>query len=174
MQYFERARLEWHPELPSAQRVGLGTLGVQLAAGQSFQRLPSLPSTSSRLYFPETGHTISNGFLSYWKTKGGLPAFGFPLSEEMGEDGLTVQYFERARFEYHKELEGTPYAVQLAPVGYQALKAAHFNISMGSLVNILPPRLCRGAHGCCRGGGARGRDGHGGVRGTHPLLQSRP
>jgi murein DD-endopeptidase MepM/ murein hydrolase activator NlpD len=144
VQYFERARLEAHPELPASQRVQLGVLAPALLQGRSFDRLPALPSTASRLYFPETGHTISNGFLYYWKTNGGIAQFGFPLSEEMGEKGLTVQYFERARFEYYPGLEGTGYAVQLSPIGYYALNEAGYTTPAGTLVRINPPRLAEG------------------------------
>lgn len=104
VQYFEHARLELHPDLPASKRVQMGVLAPALLQGRTFDRLPSLPSTPTRLYFPETGHTVSNGFLHYWKTNGGIAQFGFPLSEEMGENGLTVQYFERARFEYYPGL----------------------------------------------------------------------
>ncbi len=34
-----------------------------------------------------------------------------------------VQYFERARFELHPELAGTPYEVQLGHLGVAALEA---------------------------------------------------
>ena len=144
VQYFERARFEYHPELPVGQRVQLGLLGTEALRGRTFDRLPPLQSTPTRLYFPETGHTISQGFLNYWKSRGGVRIFGLPLSEEMSEDGLTVQYFERARFEYHTGLEGTAYAVQLSPVGYYALKASNFNLPMGALVRFNPPKLAEG------------------------------
>ncbi len=142
VQYFERGRLEYHPE--SAQRIQLGLLASAMLKGRTFGPLPTLADTKTRLYFPQTGHTISNGFLNYWKANGGLTTFGYPLSEEMGEDGLTVQYFERARFEYHQDLEGTPYAVQLSPVGYTALYAERFNIPMGTLVQLDPPSVAEG------------------------------
>lgn len=144
VQYFERARLEYHPEMPAGQQVGLGLVGSEMAGGRTWERLPSLPSLKTRLYFPETGHTISNGFLTFWKANGGLTSFGFPISEETGENGLTVQYFERARFEYYKNLEGTGYAVQLSPAGYYALKASGLNIPMGTLVRFQPPRAAEG------------------------------
>jgi hypothetical protein len=75
--------------------VGLMPGGVQ---GQSGSRT-----------FPETGKTVSGGFLRYWNEHGGLTQQGFPISEEMREvsetDGktYTVQYFERAVFEAHPE-----------------------------------------------------------------------
>ena len=73
----------------------------------------------SALYFPETGHGLSGRFLTFWKNDGGLPVFGYPLTDEMSENGRTVQYFERQRFEFHPELEGTPYVVELGLTGLE-------------------------------------------------------
>jgi len=59
--------------------------------------------------FTETGKMVKGKFLHYWLLNGGLPQQGFPISEEMEEvsetDGkaYSVQYFERAVFEYHPE-----------------------------------------------------------------------
>ncbi|HET9495733.1 MAG TPA: glycosyl hydrolase family 18 protein [Chloroflexia bacterium] len=83
-------------------------------------------STAEKLYFPETGHTLSGSFLKYWKANGGLPVFGFPLTEEHKEvsptDGktYTVQYFERNRFEYHPE-NAQPNDVLLGLLGVQSV-----------------------------------------------------
>lgn len=144
VQYFERVRMEWRPELPEGHRVQLGGLASDVLKGRTFDRLPPAQSTGSRIYFPQTGHTLANGFLNYWKANGGLGMFGYPLSEELGEDGIAVQYFERARFEYYKGLEGTPYAVQLSPVGYMSLRATGFNVPMGTWAGFNPPRLAEG------------------------------
>ena len=62
-----------------------------------------------QIYFPQTGHTLGGGFRSYWEQYGGLFVYGYPITDEIAEksriDGkdYTVQYFERARFEYHPE-----------------------------------------------------------------------
>jgi murein DD-endopeptidase MepM/ murein hydrolase activator NlpD len=106
--------------------------------------VPAVPSSDNSVYFAQTGHTLSNGFLNYWQSNGGLQVFGYPLSEEMVEDGVTVQYFERARFEYYSGLEGTPYAVQLSPMGYLALRAQGFNLPMGTLATFNPPVVAEG------------------------------
>jgi photosystem II stability/assembly factor-like uncharacterized protein len=74
-------------------------------------------SGPQHVYFSETGHTLSNGFLVYWQTFGGLAAFGYPLTEEFQEQGLTVQYFERARFEWHPGAAPERYDVLLGLVG---------------------------------------------------------
>ncbi|MDQ5853687.1 MAG: hypothetical protein M3380_16795, partial [Chloroflexota bacterium] len=49
--------------------------------------------------FPETGHSIRGAFRRFWEERGGIAAFGLPLTEALPVDGATVQYFERARFE---------------------------------------------------------------------------
>ncbi len=73
--------------------------------------------------FPETGKTVSGKFLDYWNTYGGLAQQAFPISEEMQEqsdtDGktYTVQYFQRAVFEYHPELKGNENEVLLSLLG---------------------------------------------------------
>jgi hypothetical protein len=82
-------------------------------------QLPLVPT----VYFSQTGHHLSNrtGFLDYWRANGQVRIFGYPITEEVIENGRVVQYFERARFEYHPELAGTPWQVQLGRVGHEAL-----------------------------------------------------
>jgi hypothetical protein len=135
VQYFERARFEHHPENPAPWDVLLGHLGRALSAPladkPAFAPVPApvVPPGDEHAYFPETGHTLDQGFLAYWRRNGGLPLFGYPLSEEFMEvsptDGrpYTVQYFERARFEWHPENVGTPYDVLLGHLGRQIAEA---------------------------------------------------
>ena len=91
------------------------------------RRIPPFASTDERVYVPETGHSIAFGFKHYWAERGGWEIFGLPLTEEFREvnqaDGkeYTVQYFERARFEYHPEHKGTPYETELGLLGAQAV-----------------------------------------------------
>src|SRR5262249_46307806 len=73
-------------------------------------------------FFPETGHSVRGRFLDYWNSHGGLAQQGYPISDEIQEvsptDGntYTVQYFERAVFEYHPEKQA-PYDVLLSLLG---------------------------------------------------------
>jgi len=82
-----------------------------------------VPSTADRYYFPDTQHTLSFGFKYFWDHSGGLPIFGYPLTEEFSETNsdtgkvYTVQYFERERYEYHPEFKGTPYETELGRLG---------------------------------------------------------
>jgi hypothetical protein len=70
---------------------------------------------------------ITGRFASYWRDGGGLAVFGLPLSpskkEQVGDQSYHVQYFERARFELHPELQ-RPYDVLLGRIGVDRL-AAH-------------------------------------------------
>jgi photosystem II stability/assembly factor-like uncharacterized protein len=73
-------------------------------------------------YFQETGHTVKGRFLEYWQQNGGLFQQGYPITGEMQEVSetngrtYTVQYFERAVFEYHPENQ-RPYDVLLSLLG---------------------------------------------------------
>lgn len=118
-QYFERAVFERNPDGEGEWAVLLQRLGAELTKQRSHtQPFRPLPETDAPNcdYFAETGHRVCNGFREYWEEYGGLPVFGFPLSEEFTENGRTVQYFERARFEFHPEL-GEGGAVQLGLLG---------------------------------------------------------
>jgi hypothetical protein len=125
VQYLERARIEHHPENSNTPyEVQLGLLGSIQTAGRQFAPAPAADAstTSSRLFFPETRHTLSGKFLEYWQRNGGLALFGYPLSEPFVEGGFTVQYFQRNRFELHPEDAGTPYEVQLGLLGRDMLE----------------------------------------------------
>ena len=127
VQYFERQRFEYHPDAPAEYRVLLGLLGVALVNGRTSGPFATVaspgPNTDSRVYFAQSGHTLSDKFLSYWNRYGGLAQFGYPLSEPFQEVSTTngktylVQYFERARFELHPENSGTFYEVLLGFLG---------------------------------------------------------
>lgn len=131
VQYLERARFEWHTENKGTQyevlagRLGADTAYARTAMGEKPFAQVAKPSDSSIRYFPETGHTLAAPLRAYWEDKGGLPVFGYPLSEAFQEksatDGKTylVQYFERNRLEYHPENKGTPNEVLLGLLGMQ-------------------------------------------------------
>lgn len=134
-QYFERAVFEHHEQNPEPYNVLLLRLGAHNTLERAIHEEPfqkrgpdQVPAAGSR-YFPETGHYVSHGFLAYWESHGGLQTFGYPLSEEFAEpsayDGVLrqVQYFERARMEWHPEHAGTSYEVELGHLGLEALDA---------------------------------------------------
>jgi hypothetical protein len=126
VQYFERAVFELHPENQPPYDVLLQLLGVFryrevycYSDGAPFQRANVAPDGEM---FPQTGKIIGGTFLEYWKKNGGLPQYGYPISDEFQERSplngktYTVQYFERAVFELHPENQ-PPYDVLLSQLG---------------------------------------------------------
>lgn len=103
VQYFTRARFEAWPENPPGHQVQLGLLGTLLGKVQPAIEAEVAPNDPVRRYFPETGHVVAFAFKEFWETKGGLAVFGYPTTEQLVEDGLIVQYFQRARMEWHPE-----------------------------------------------------------------------
>jgi N-acetylneuraminic acid mutarotase len=127
VQYFERVRMEYHPENQPPYDVLLGQFGRRVLRESENPSPPdTAPATpiAGQAYFTETGHNLGGGFLDYWQSNGGLAQFGFPLTEVVTESlmGRTyqVQYFERARMEYHPENQA-PYDIELGQFGRRIL-----------------------------------------------------
>jgi len=139
-QWFERHRLELHPENPVPYDVLLGRLGADRLAQLGRPWQPGGASDESgagdaercRL-FAETGHVVCDQFLEAWRRYGlsfpgvrgtsfeeSLALFGLPLTAATTEtiDGkeYLVQWFERARFELHPENQ-PPYNVLFGRLG---------------------------------------------------------
>jgi len=121
VQYFERARMEWHPQNPDPYKVQLGLLGY-LVHGPAD---PPVPDTTwgkpNQKYFPETGHIVKDEFLIFYNAHGGLTIFGYPITEEFISNGVTVQWFQRARMERHPSW---PERVRLGKLGQEWLDRA--------------------------------------------------
>lgn len=143
VQYFERIRLEYHPENKGTPyEVLMGLLGRSDAHDQGldgredFQPVAKpAPLPANCAYFAETGHTLCGEFYYYWLSHGldlgepgfglreSLALFGYPISEPFKDtySGMVVQYFERAKFEYHPENTGTAYEVLLGRLAVNGL-----------------------------------------------------
>lgn len=124
VQYFQRARFEYHPvHAGTPYEVQLTLLGIAIRSGEPpAARVGPIPTTETQQYFPETGHSVHYAFLKYFRENGGIYIFGYPITQEVVEDGKTVQYFQRARFEYHPQHAGTRYEVQLGLLGDAILR----------------------------------------------------
>lgn len=123
-QWFERGRLERHPELAGTpHEIMPGLVGVEYTQGVPFPNQQFLVSTPGVVYFQITNHSVRQQFYDFWVRNGGVDAFGYPISEEVQEllpttgKVHTVQYFERARFELHPENAGTDSEIQLGLIG---------------------------------------------------------
>ena len=100
-----------------------GTFGLLIqtisglgASPSSDVTAPSQPKDGC-VYFAQTQHNACAGFAAYWSKNGGLPVFGYPITEEFVQNGVTVQYFERARFEWRPGSSAANYDVVLGRVG---------------------------------------------------------
>ncbi len=145
-QVFERNRLEYHPELAPPYDILLGRLGEESLAARGRDWRAEPPGTRQQgCWFAEiTRHTVCNqepglGFLNYYRAHGlnlgdpgvsereSLALWGLPLTEpalETNAQGDTVltQWFERARFEYHRG-NPEPYRVLLGRLAAELVQA---------------------------------------------------
>jgi CHAT domain-containing protein/tetratricopeptide (TPR) repeat protein len=144
-QWFERNRLELHPENAPPYDVLLGRLGADRLTQQGYdwQAMPREEAQEGCRYFEQTGRNVCEPILTAWRANGleldgaaglseaeNLALFGLPLTGLMTEelqDGQTyqVQYFERARFELHPE-NAPPFNVLLGLLGNE-VSSAHAN-----------------------------------------------
>lgn len=100
VQYFERARLEYDPATPDD--ILIAALGAWALDGLDEPVLASVPATSPGRLF-ETGYIVQDQFLTFYEANKGELLFGQPLSGQLDEGELRVQYFENARLEWHPE-----------------------------------------------------------------------
>jgi Tol biopolymer transport system component len=140
-QWFERNRLELHPENAPPYDVLLGRLGADVleARGRNWFTFPKdgEPAADCRAF--DTGFNVCGEVLEAWRANGleldGMPGtteaeslalFGQPISplqiEAIDGQAYEVQWFERARFERHPE------------------NAPPFHVLFGLLGNVLRPR----------------------------------
>jgi hypothetical protein len=123
VQYFERARFEWHPDTST---VALGKIGQEVfttngkPGGTPLD--PPANLTPDKRYFPETKHVLAGSFKQFWDTQNGQALLGLPLSEEVAENGKTVQYFEFGRLEYNPAGTTLKDRVSIALLGTEMLR----------------------------------------------------
>ncbi len=152
VQYFERVRMEYHPDLQGTPyEVQFGLLGTELMMEQGLldkqgqpilaATLPEKPDAVSKnvVFFTETSHNLEGLFLDAWQRQGGLSLIGYPRSavfDVIGTDGtsIKVQYFERARMELHTAKDGRRFVLF-------GLLANQLLVQEGRLLQNYQPRL---------------------------------
>jgi hypothetical protein len=125
VQWFQRARLEYWPELAGEGYSVLGTLMGSKYVVQEKINFPTQQPFISQAqvrYFPETGHGLTYPFLEFWTRVDGMRILGYPISDQLQEtlsdnQVHTVQYFERGRLEFHPEYTDANQQVQLGLLG---------------------------------------------------------
>lgn len=132
VQFFQHARFEQHPEAAPAQRIQLSALGSLLyEPGQPANISNATPDC---LYFSSGKYSLCSAFLDFYQTHGGTAQFGEPISDIEVQQNLYVQYFERARFEWHPE-RSTGDRVMLGDLGRE-----YFDKTVGN-VDLLVPKI---------------------------------
>jgi hypothetical protein len=145
VQWFERNRLELHPQNAPPYDVLIGRIGVERLEQQgrnwwTFAKGDPAVAGQGCTFFEETQHSVCGDILAAWRASGlelghpgvsqaeSLALFGMPISEAQTEtlpDGQqrTVQWFERARFEIHPEQQ-PPFNVLLGLLGNEMQQPA--------------------------------------------------
>ena len=99
VQYFQRARFERSSDASGNPGIVLTPIGQALykPGGQLDINNPLACEVFN------TGYRVCFAFLDFFNSKGGIEQFGNPISPFEFHEGLIVQYFERARFEWRAD-----------------------------------------------------------------------
>jgi hypothetical protein len=128
VQYFERARLEHHPDLrDTPEEVSPGNLGFEVPASGAVASLLPAGLRGKQVLLAEGRIETPWKFSIFWHLNGAESVLGLPITPvllETGNDGnqIAVQYFERARLEYHAEVVGTVDEVCLGNLGVEVFQ----------------------------------------------------
>jgi hypothetical protein len=139
VQYFQNSRMEMHPENPAPYNVQLGLLIDEMGYSYPLPSADQIPASNNSIhhYFEETGYVVSYAFLEFFREKGGVDIFGYPRSQFLYENGHIVQYFQRARMEWHPE-DTTGTQMQLSPIGDMYIE--RFGVPL-DVVNPVDPEI---------------------------------
>lgn len=121
MQYFQTMRLD---APPGSGAVDVYPLGEWAFAGVTNPTPAPAPENGQSRYFPETEQSIQDEFLTFYEAHEGERLFGPPISPQLNEGGLLVQYFRNGRLEWRPDLP-VGQRVQVTPLGQ-----AHFSSEM--------------------------------------------
>ncbi|HSM56714.1 MAG TPA: hypothetical protein VK879_11220 [Candidatus Sulfomarinibacteraceae bacterium] len=116
-QYFQRMRLEHANE---GEEIRFFPLGEWARTGAGEEEDGSALDFERRRLFEETGFTVRDEFLDFYEIHYGEDVLGPPISPQLDEGGLRVQYFRNGRLEWH------PDAVPEERVRVGSLGQAHY------------------------------------------------
>ncbi|MCY3913318.1 MAG: hypothetical protein OXG43_08730 [Chloroflexi bacterium] len=143
VQLFENFLLEHWPEHSGTDYdVQPGLLGVKVSGNRYFGQAQPLRDSSQIIYVPETRQSLRLGFLSFWRDRGGVDLFGYPVSEEVVDDGITAQWFQRGKLTY--AADRTP-EIQIADLGRTWLSQAQDDLAATYEVNAPPATVPGGS-----------------------------
>jgi hypothetical protein len=121
VQYFQKALFELHPGEVPELRVEIKWLGYFLY--QKGEEAPLLMNSSDCRSF-DTNFQVCYALLDFYESNGGVAQFGYPISNLEIQNGIYVQYFQRAAFEWHPEFAPGKRVV-LADLGMRFFNTIH-------------------------------------------------
>ena len=137
VQHFQKARMDLVAGFFGAPRIRLAPVGELLGFGAppiSSENIPPSSDPNVR-YYPQTGHTLGYAFKTFFDFNGGLEVFGYPITELLIENERIVQYFQRAKMEWHPDKPNEE-RVQLGNLGELYFRTARMNLT---LLSRVPP-----------------------------------
>ncbi len=143
VQLFENFLLGHWPENSGTDyEVQPALLGVKVSGDRYFGQAQPFRDSSQITYVPETRQSLRLGFLRYWRDRGGANLLGYPISEEVVDDGITAQWFQRGKLTY--DADRTP-QIQIADLGRTWLAQAQDGLSAAYDVNAPPATVPGGS-----------------------------
>ena len=131
-QIFDNFLLEHWPEHEgTSYAVQPAFLGVVASGARYFTEIPAFRGSDQVHYIPETRHSLRFGFLDFWEQAGGLELLGHPISEEVPDDGLTAQWFQRAKLSFDSTRTDP---IRLEPIGREYLDSLTDGLDAGYAV----------------------------------------
>lgn len=113
VQYFQNAKLEYHPQLPGDSQVIMGSLGQD---HYGLSRCVPAASAGDSLYFNNC-HSVDPAFRDFFEKHGGVDFFGYPISEKyIYQNVALAQNFERASIIFDTS-KPAAYMFGLQPLG---------------------------------------------------------
>ena len=134
VQYFQNARLEYHPQLPAENQIFMAGLGEQF-----YGRSPCVPIASAELntlYFNDC-HSVSPEFRGFFEDYGGVAFFGYPISERYIYSNWLAQNYERATVIWDVS-KAVDYQFSLLPLGALACPDAACDTALRAAI-VAPP-----------------------------------
>ncbi|HLB50204.1 MAG TPA: hypothetical protein VJL59_24540 [Anaerolineales bacterium] len=134
VQYFQNAKLEYHPQLPDGNQIILSSLGEAY-----YGRSPCVPPAGiepNALYFNDC-HSVSPEFRAFFEEQGGVAFFGYPISERYIFNGWLAQNFERAAIMWDGS-KPVQYQFGLLPLGSLACPASRCDAGLRSAIPLPP------------------------------------
>ncbi len=98
-----------------------GLMGTPRATAQDNLTFPGFGqdwSAPRTVYVPATGQSVDGWFLDMWRENGSASVFGNPITPEITrDDGVVIQYYEFARFEYWPDGDENGNVITLGDIG---------------------------------------------------------